>query len=931
MSSTKFILSTKLYRPPTQARFVPRPRLLALLAEGLSRPLTLISAPAGFGKTTLLSEWCASRPGAAFPLAWLSLDADDNEPFRFMTYLAAALGSVKAGIGDAALVALRSQQPPPPDAILMNLVHDLDNLSEPFALVMDDYHVISSQVVHAALQFLLEHLPLQMHLVLLTRADPPLPLARLRARNQLTEIRAPALRFLPEEAAQFLNQAMQLGLTAADVIALETRTEGWIAGLQLAALSLRAQADKHAFVTAFTGDDRYIMDYLLEEVLQRQSPEVQDFLLKTSILDRLCEPLCAAVTGASGSRPMLISLEQANLFVVPLDNRRTWYRYHSLFADLLRRRLHQASTPSDWEALYRRACAWYEREGLIVEAVSQALSALDFELAAGLLERHVLTVFFRGETMLVHNWLKALPQAAIRTRPLLSAMYANTIAHAGAFQSDALSQARAWLEEAELGLAQPERTEPGSTNPSHAALTRSFLAMSRAYLALWSGEPPQTVIALARQALAGLPPAEKGPFELNFQRLRSGLNNNLAISYTKLGDEDSASQAYAEAERIGESCGDLLNMYTAIANQGSLLRRHARLPEAAALYKKRLDAKGIDGALQENSLPYIGVIYLALGQILLEWNDLASAEAALANSLELSRLMAAGDGQLESSLSLARLMQARGEFHAAQACLDQIDRASDKAGILVPAYRVRLQLAYSQENLGSLKNAFEWAEGRVLSDLTPFWPAVEPLTLIRVLIAQRRSAAQSSSTATPDLGSLMRFLEHQLAVAEKSAWVEQTIELRMLQALAWQVQNHLPKALVSLQNALELAEPGGYMRLFLDEGLPMRRLLTKIRAGSDRINEYAGRLLAAGATLGATPALVPHPQALVEPLSARELEVLRLLVQGSSNAEIAQELVITLNTTKKHVTHIFEKLGVTKRSDAARRARELELVTPSSR
>ena len=756
-------------------------------------------------------------------------------------------------------------------------------------------------------------------------------MARLRARNQLTEIRAPALRFLPEEAAQFLNQAMQLGLTAEDILALETRTEGWIAGLQLAALSLRDQGDKHAFVTAFTGDDRYIMDYLLEEVLQRQPLAVQDFLLKTSILERLCGPLCAAVTGEAGSQRMLISLEQANLFVVPLDNRRTWYRYHSLFADLLRRRLRQASTPSDWEALYRRACAWYEGEGLIVEAVSQALSALDFELAADLLERHVLTVFFRGETMLVHNWLKALPGTVVRTRPLLSAMLANTIAHAGGFQPPALSQTRAWLEQAELGLAKPERNEPDRTDRSHAALTRSFMGMSRAYLALWSAEPPQTVIALARQALAGLPPAEKEPSDLNFQRLRSGLNNNLGIAYTNLGDEKAAGLAYAEAERIGESCGDLLNMYTAIANQGLLLRRHARLPEAAALYKKRLDAIEFDGALPERSIPYIGVIYVALGQVLLEWNDLTGAEAALTRSLELSRLMAARDGQLESSISLARLMQARGEFHAALGSLDQIKSDFDKAGILIPAYRARLHLAQSQEHPDSLKNALEWAEGRALSDCTPFWPAIEPLTLIRVLIAQRRSASQTSSTLPPDLGPLMQFLEHQLQSARKNGWVERGIELRMLQALAWQVQNHLPKALVSLQSALELAEPGGYMRLFLDEGLPMRRLLTKIRGNSDRINEYAARLLAAGATLGATPALLPHPQALVEPLSVRELEVLRLLVKGSSNAEIAQELVITLNTTKKHVTHIFEKLGVTKRSEAARRARELELASPSGR
>ena len=631
------------------------PRLMALLSEGLRRPLTLVSAPAGFGKTTLLSEWCASEGRGDFPMVWISLDVHDNEPSRFMTYLAAGLGTLKTGIGTAALAALQSPQPPPPDVLLTNIINELNAFQAPFALVLDDYHVITTRGVHAAVHFLLDHLPPHMHLVILTRADPPLPLARLRARDQLTEIRVPGLRFQREETAQFLNETMQLELSSEDVLALETRTEGWIASLQLAAISMRQQADKHAFVAAFTGDDRYIMDYLLEEVLQRQSPEVQDFLLKTSILERLSGPLCDALLEESGSQSMLGFLEQANLFVTSLDNRRTWYRYHQLFADLLRHRLRQATPPSDWKALYRRACVWYEAEGLIVEAVSQALAAGDFEQTADLLERHVMTVFFRGETMRVHDWLKALPESIVRTRPLLCVAYGNTIAHASTFQAEALLQSKHWFEAAERTLESPVQNQPTLPGCPADKLTRCFLDMSRAYLAHWSGDAPQTVITVARQALSGLPPDGKEPFDLNFQRLRSGLNNILGISYMKMDNEEAANQAYAEAQKIGEACGDLLNMYSAIANQGFILRRHGHLHEAAALYKKAMDANGKADAQPERSIPYIGVIYLALGQILLEWNDLTAAEAALAKSLELSRLMAATDGQLESSISLARL------------------------------------------------------------------------------------------------------------------------------------------------------------------------------------------------------------------------------------------------------------------------------------
>jgi LuxR family transcriptional regulator, maltose regulon positive regulatory protein len=477
VSATDFLLTTKFFLPPRRPALVARPRLLSLVSEGLTRPLTLVSAPAGFGKTTLLSEWCDSPAGKDFPVAWLSLDNDDNDPARFLLYLVAACGTLKKGLGESALAALQLQQAPPLNAILTALVNDLNSLPEPFVLVLDDCHLITSQPVYETIQFLLEHLPAHMHLVLLTRADPPLPLARLRARDQLTEIRVPGLRFQPEEAAQFLNEVMGLGLSSGDITALESRTEGWIAGLQLAAVSLQQQVDRHAFVAAFTGDDRYVMDYLLEEVLQRQSPDLQSFLLKTSFLDRLSGPLCQAVTGDENSPAVLANLEQANLFVAALDNRRYWYRYHPLFADLLRHRLRQSLASSDWLELVRRACAWYESEGLIVEAISQAFAAQYYELAADLLERHVLAIFFRSETMLVHHWLKALPESILRERAMLCAAFANTTAHAAIFQTEALQRTEHWLDAAEAALA--TRGPEGDDD-----LARCFIALSRAYLAL---------------------------------------------------------------------------------------------------------------------------------------------------------------------------------------------------------------------------------------------------------------------------------------------------------------------------------------------------------------------------------------------------------------------------------------------------------------
>ena len=420
------ILATKLYIPPPRPKVVLRPRLIERLNEGLDRKLTLISAPAGFGKTTLVSEWVA---GSERPAAWLSLDEGDNDPTRFLTYLVAALQTIAPDIGEGVLSVLQSPQPPPTESILTALLNEITAVPDDFVLVLDDYHVIDARPVDAALTFLLEHLPPQMHLVITTREDPQLPLARLRARGQLTELRAADLRFTPSEAAAFLNEVMGLNLSAEDIAALETRTEGWIAGLQLAALSMRGREDVPGFIRAFAGDNRYIVDYLVEEVLQRQPERVRSFLLQTSILDRLSGPLCDAVTGQEEGNALLEALERGNFFVVPLDDRRHWYRYHHLFADVLHAHL-MAEQPDQVPTLHRRASEWYEQHGSAADAIRHALAAEDFERAADLVELAVPAMRRSRQEATLLGWLKALPDELIQCRPVLSVAYAGTLLQA---------------------------------------------------------------------------------------------------------------------------------------------------------------------------------------------------------------------------------------------------------------------------------------------------------------------------------------------------------------------------------------------------------------------------------------------------------------------------------------------------------------------
>jgi len=911
------LLATKLYVPSIRPDVLPRSRLAEQLNLGLLHPLVLISAPAGYGKTTVVSTWVAAGQDA---VAWLTLDEGDNDPIRFWRYVNAALQQVDDRLGKSLRSDLFSAQTPDVEQMIVGMINAITASGKIITLILEDYHIISNTEVHANMNFLLDNLPPKMHVIITTRSDPPLHLGLRRGRRQISEIRSSDLRFTSDETAAFINHTMRLALAEDDVLSLAQRTEGWIAGLQLAVLSLQQQTDKHAFVSAFAGDDRYVMDYLLEEVLQRQTAAIQSFLLQTSFLERLSGPLCAAVTAQADSQAILAYLEQANLFVSSLDNRRYWYRYHSLFADLLRRRLRQTLPPQEHSELIRRACAWYLSEGLIVEAISQAFASLDYVLAAQLLEQYVVGVFFSSETRLVHHWLKSLPEDVLLQSPLLCTVYANTCAHTGTFQEEGLQQAVHWLDAAEKSLAvcDPDR--------SNETLTRGFIGLSRAYISFWRKDPPSVTLDLARRALADLPPENSSSADQNFQRLRSGLTNNLGISYVLIGDEVSALQAFIETERIGESCGDWLNWYTAVANQCFILTRYGRLPDALAVCRKALASHASSEGELERSAPYASVLYQTMGQILLEWNELEDAETALRKSLELSQWMASGNWQAASSIALSRVQLARGNISEAFAVLEQVKSDSSQVRIMIGAWQARLYLAKSREQPDSLENALHWAAGKSLQAFDRSDTLVEALTLARVIIAQSQQVPHRTSDGLPHVQILQEFLAEQIQNAEASKYVERLIELRLLQSLAWYSINRLPKARESLISALIAAMPGGYVRLFVEEGDPVEKMLHQISGDLNdhpEIASYVSGILSAFKRADRNP---KKTDALIEALTEREREVLRNIAEGCSNPEIARRLYISPNTLKAHSQSIFMKLNVHNRLQAVNKARELGLI-----
>jgi len=900
---------------------VPRPHLVRQLEEGLylGRRMTLISAPAGFGKTTLLSDWLQQTDR---PAAWLSLDEGDNDLARFLAYLIAALQRIDPQIGQTAQAMLQAPRgASQPEPLLTTLVNDIAATAKPFILVFDDYHLIEASPIHQAVSFLLDHLPplpQGMHLVMATRADPPLPLARLRGRGQMTELHAADLRFTPDEAEAYFNDTMALALSAEHVAALEQRTEGWIVGLQLTALalqgtlSLQGQENVADFVRAFSGSQRYVLDYLTEEVLNRQPREIQAFLLQTAILDRLTGSLCDAVIGDQGigesgnrkpgpdprfpdsplsrspdSQAVLEHLEAANLFLVPLDEQRRWYRYHHLFADILRQRLEREMGDRVPE-LHRRASAWYEQEGLIAEAIGHALTCGDFERAAHLIQEAGWATFTRGEMTTVLGWIALLPHHVVRANPQLGVLHAWAMAKSGD------------LDGAERCL----REFDGDRHHGEVTAVRAYVAGVR-------GDLPQAV-ELSQQALALLPAEDLV--------VRAIVAQNLGVAYHWRGDPAAAIQALTEAVALSRAAGQSFQTLTALAILGRAYEMQAALHQAMDTYREALElGRGVD----RRPAPFACMAYVGRAGVLYEWNDLAAAGQHALEGVRLSELGGFIAYQVFGHALLARVCEAQGDRDGALENIGHAERlgqGSDYALVTALATELRVRLWLAQ---GNLLAAARWAQGRQLQPADELDAAseVEQMAVARTLIAQGR------------LDEALRLLASLLEAAQAAAQTAHVIKVRALQALALQARGEDGRALSALEQALSLAEPEGYVRTFVDEGAPLARLLTQIleaqRKGRDALAVgiapgYVGRLLAAFGQ--SHPAPAPVALALVEPLTERELEVLRLIAGGLSNREIAQQLVVAVSTVKSHINHLYGKLEVKNRTQAVARGRTLGLL-----
>ena len=810
--------------------------------------------------------------------------------------------------------------------------------------MLDDYHVIETAAIHAGLTFLLDHLPPTggLHLVIAGRSDPPLPLSRLRARGQLNELHTADLRFTPDEASTFLNQVMRLGLSAQDVAALEARNEGWIVGLQMAALAIMGRSPAtmdqarpsipdyqplttSEFIRSFTGGDRFILDYLTDEVLLQQPREVQTFLLQTSILDRLCGPLCEAVClsgkalspalegEGSSAQDMLERLEAANLFIVPLDSQRKWFRYHHLFTELLRQRLNRRY-PDLAPALHLRASEWYAQEGLIDQAVSHAMAVRDYERAADLVQQHAGDAFERGEFRLVLGWLEAMPEELIRSRPLLCVIYAYSA-------MNNLEKANHWIEAAQASLvAWPQGAGLPGAEPDLYDMVFRHVATLRAITARSRGESSEKVIELIGTALEVVPESDPGT--------RSILVANLGIEYLNSGDEQAAERALVDAVRLGESGISHYIELVATYVLTIIARRRGRLREVVAMC--RTSVASIVEPIERSGrrMPAGCLVYIGLGSVLVEWNDLSGAERALTKGLESAKLLQTLDEtQVTGIMALARLRIAQGEVERLPDLDDLVAQNGGWPKEFADMMRARMWLMRSHREPHYLEPALRWAGERRLS------PRIGIGTSGSNSPAPVRFILQSRVTpparGQPGLQPVLDFLEAQYRIVEAHGWVGLMIDTLIVQALAFQALGREDEALRALERALTLAEPEGYTRIFLDEGLPMERML--YQAARRGIHpEYAGRLLAAFEATPASrvqePSPAIHPLPVIEPLTQREIEVLQLIAEGLSNREITQKLFISLSTVKRHIATIFGKLAVNNRTQAVARGRGLGLL-----
>jgi LuxR family transcriptional regulator, maltose regulon positive regulatory protein len=904
------IVTTKVRVPRTPTELVPRPRLREALVRYEGRRLTLVSAPAGFGKTTLLSEWLEDRSGDGLPIAWLSLEEADNDPARFLAYLVSALRSALGdGIGEGVLASLRLPEFPPVEAVVGVLINELaDVRHEEVTIVLDDYHVIYSGPVHEATSFLLEHLPGNAHLVISGRADPPLPLAKLRARDQVTEIRAAELRFTIEEATAFLKGVMGLTLSAADVAALEEVTEGWIAALQLAALSMRDREDVSGFVETFSGSNRHVLDFLAEEVLERQPEGVREFLLKTSVLERMHATLCDTLTGRNDGQQMLERLEHDNLFVIALDDERRWYRYHHLFADFLRSRL-QRGQPERMRELHRRAAEWYEQNGWTSEAVRHALAAQEHDRAADLVEQVARKMWNRGEVMTLLGWLEALPEETRRCRPQLLLQYSAALLWVGR-----LDDVEPLVQEIERAVGVSEQGRDEDLQPSADETVRQVLlggvAATRSWHAYLKGEP-HGAIALAHRALELLPGTDL--------ELRTFAAYRLAEAYRTADDLEAATAAFAETAELGRAAGHNYLVLKAMSRQAELQMARGRLRSADHVLQRTLRFAVEQGG---DSLPATGEVHVIIGELLYEWNDLEAAARRLKEGIRLAERMGQFETLVDGYVALSRAEMAQDNTERALESAREANSLAQRSGageaiVEAAAWNARLHLTRNDSTAAVLE--LERIAG-------------VPAVSVSMVRETEQIARARLTVARGEHEEALRLLEELRQSAEAAGRTGKLIEILTLQALALWERSRRERALGTLTRALALGEPEGYVRTFVDEGAAMGDLLSATVEARQRGHpdaairipaRYLAKLLAVLAQESAAPDV---GEQLSEPLSDRELEVLGLVAAGKSNGEIASSLFVSLSTVKTHINNLYRKLGARSRTQAIARARELDLI-----
>lgn len=898
------VLATKLYIPPPRTNLVPRARLIERLNEGLRAKLTLISAPAGFGKTTLVSEWISA---CHCPTAWLSLDEGDSSLTRFLTYFITAMQTLIPNLGEGVLVILQWPQPPPTEAILTALLNEIVTFPDDFLLVLDDYHLIDARPIDEALTFLLEHLPPRMHLVITTREDPNIPLARLRARRQLTELRAAELRFTPSEVSDFLNRIMGLSLSVEAIEMLETRTEGWIAGLQLAAVSMQSHHDIPQFIRAFAGDNHYVVDYLIEEVLEHQSEPVRRFLLQTAILDQMTGALCDAVTGQHDGNARLEALNRGNFFLIPLDNQRRWYRYHHLFAEVLRIHL-MTEQPDQVAVLHRRASEWYEQNGSVTDAVRHALSGEDFARAAYLIEMAIPQMRRNRQEATMLDWLQSLPDEVLHCRPVLSVHYAGALLQSGKLGGveSLLRDAERWLDAAAGGHERPKESsaEMVVVDEEEFRGLAGTIAMYRAATALTLGDVAETLKYAQRV--------------LDLAAIDDHLRRGAATAFIGLinwnkGNLEAARQSYVECMARLQKVGFISDVIGCSIALADMWITQGHLHEAKRTYEQ-----GLQLATQGTSvLRGAADMHVGMSQLHYEHNDLDRALQHLQKSKDLGDLAGLLQNPYRWCVVMARIRGAQGDLEGTLDLLQEAERlyAGDFSPNVrpIPALKARVWIAQ-----GRLDEALGWAreQGLTLEDDLSYLREFEHITLSRILLAQYQH-----DPANRTLLDAISLLEHLLKAAEAGNRMGSVIEILILLALAHQMEGDTPAALSGLERALILAEPEGYMRIFVDEGYPMTLLLEKAVKHGIKPN-YAHQLLRA---TGKAEERTPINQGLIDSLSEREMDVLRLLRSDLDGPEIARELVVSLNTVRTHTKNIYTKLGVNSRRAAVRRAEELGL------